>query len=622
MKKVLLISTFILSVLSINAQNKNTKLADKLYDSYEYLNASKEYLKLAESNKADTYVYKKLGDCYYNIFNSKEAVKWYAKADVDNNQDAEFYFKYGQMLKAEGNANSSAVQFEKFVNLKPNDDRAKDYKLITEKENQINSQKKKYDISKTSFNSENFEYSAVLTQNNEVYFTSSRNKTKKTHGMDNQPYLDIYKASMNEDGSYTLATDVAELNSKWHDGGITITKDGNTAYFSSSSFNDSKFEKVKNNKLKVGKMFLYQATKDANGKWGNIKPLSINSVDFNLRNPSISADGKTLYYSSDKTGGLGGEDIYFSTVDGENVGIPQNVGENVNTAGQEGFPTITEDNVLFFSSNGRAGLGALDVFYSENAGKSPSINAGAPVNSNKDDFSFSYNTSKDKGFFSSNRDGNDDVFQAVAVCGVNALVVVKDKMTGGVLPNANVTVSNSQKTFGTRTTNSNGLASFELPCNEEFGVAVSANGFESGTGNIEKSRNGETSLVVFLEPVKAIVTEKEVILQPIYFEYDKSNITEQGARELDKLVAVMNEYPNMVIDARSHTDSRGNDNYNLSLSDRRAKATVQYVISKGIAAERIFGKGYGETLPKVTCTECTEEEHAQNRRSEFLIVKK
>ena len=136
------------------------------------------------------------------------------------------------------------------------------------------------------------------------------------------------------------------------------------------------------------------------------------------------------------------------------------------------------------------------------------------------------------------------------------------------------------------------------------------------------SQNGSTSVAANLEPIKPIITEKEVILQPIYFEYDKSNITAQGAEELDKLVVVMNEHPNMVIFAKSHTDNRGKDKYNLDLSERRAQSTVQYIISQGIDKERISGQGFGESEPKIQCTKCTDEEHAQNRRSEFLIVKK
>ena len=155
-----------------------------------------------------------------------------------------------------------------------------------------------------------------------------------------------------------------------------------------------------------------------------------------------------------------------------------------------------------------------------------------------------------------------------------------------------------------------------------YSFLVSRQGYESGVFAVAKTAGGEVVVEALLNPILPIITEKEVILQPIFFEFNKSNITQEGAEELDKLVVVMNDNPTMVIFAKSHTDSRGSDKYNMNLSDRRAKSTVQYLISKGIVSDRITGQGFGETEPKITCDNCTEEEYAQNRRSEFLIVKK
>ena len=175
---------------------------------------------------------------------------------------------------------------------------------------------------------------------------------------------------------------------------------------------------------------------------------------------------------------------------------------------------------------------------------------------------------------------------------------------------------------GKSETSENGESIFKVNCDMEYAVQASRLGYENGVGTMEKSEGGKSTVVINLEPIKPIITETEVILQPIFFEFNKSNITAEGAAELDKLVEVMNEYPEMVIFAKSHTDSRGGDKYNMNLSDRRAKSTVQYIISKGISKERITGQGFGESEPKVDCKKCTEEEYAQNRRSEFLIVKK
>ena len=154
----------------------------------------------------------------------------------------------------------------------------------------------------------------------------------------------------------------------------------------------------------------------------------------------------------------------------------------------------------------------------------------------------------------------------------------------------------------------------------EYAVQASRLGYENGVGTMEKSENGKATVVINLEPLKPIITETEVVLNPIYFEFNRSNITKQGAEELDRLVEVMNEHPEMVIFAKSHTDNRGGNKYNMNLSERRAKSTVQYVISKGIDSSRLISTGKGESSPVVDCTNCSKEEDQLNRRSEFIIT--
>lgn len=621
MKNIYILASALFLSTGLMAQNKDTKEADKLYDRLEYVDAAKAYSKLVEKGKADGYVYKQLGDSYFNVFNTKEAVTWYAKA-VESTQDAETHFRYAQMLKAEGNTKAADVQMEQFAKMEPNDARAKAFKNNPNYLAQLKNQSKQYDAVKSDVSSDKADFGAMLTNNNEVFFASARNTARKESGMDDQPYLDLYKATRNADGTLSQATEVAELNTKWHDGPAAISADGNTMYFGSESFNESEFQKDKAKKLKFGQIYLYKATKDGD-KWTKGKPLSFNSKDYSVRNPSISKDGKTLYFSSDMPGGLGGEDIWKVSVDGETYGTPENLGANVNTEANESFPSIQDDNILFFSSNGRQGFGGYDVFKQNTNANEKATNVGEPVNSQKDDFAFSYNLQKNVGYFSSNREGNDDIYQANAVCGVDATIVVKDAETGKLLSGANVTFLNNKGVEkGNQVSNEMGETKFGVDCEQVVSFNATRSGYENGSVSMEKSQNGPKSIVLNMTPIKPIITEREVILQAIYFEYNKSNITAQGAEELDKLVKVMNEYPNMVIDAKSHTDNRGADSYNLRLSDRRAKSTVQYIVSKGIAKNRITGSGMGETQSKVPCTECTEEEHAQNRRSEFLIIKK
>lgn len=622
MKNIYIVASALFLSTGVMAQNKDTKEADKLFDRLEYVDAAKAYSNLVDKNKADGYVYKQLADSYFNIFNTKEAVTWYAKA-METQQDAETHFRYAQMLKAEGNIKESEAQMEQFSKMQPNDARAKAFKNNPNYLTQLKSQSKQYAAIKSDVNSDKADFGAVLSNTNELYFASARNTARKASGMDEEPYLDLYKATRNADGTLSQATEVTELNTKWHDGPAAISAEGNTMYYGSESFNESEFQKNKAKKLKFGQIYLYKATKGEGDKWANAKPLPFNSKEYSVRNPSISKDGKTLYFSSDMPGGLGGEDIWKVSVDGETYGTPENLGSNVNTEANESFPSIQDDNILFFSSNGRQGFGGYDVFKQNTNTSENASNVGEPVNSQKDDFAFSYNLQKNVGYFSSNREGNDNIYQANVVCGVDATVVVKDAETGKLLSGANVTQFNSKGVEkSNQVSNEMGEAKFGVDCEQIANFNASRSGYENGTATMEKSPNGAKTIVLNMTPIKPIITETEVILQAIYFEYNKSNITAEGAEELDKLVKVMNEYPNMVIDAKSHTDNRGADNYNLILSDRRAKSTVQYIVSKGIAINRITGSGMGETQPKVSCTECTEEQHAQNRRSEFLIIKK
>lgn len=621
MRNLYVTLSFVMASGIISAQNQYTKTADKLFNRFEYVDAAKEYLKLAEGKKADSYVYKQLAESYYNVFNTKEAVKWYAKV-VEEKQDAETYYRYAQMLKAEGNFVESDKQMKQFAQLAPNDQRAKIFLSNPNYLPALKNQVKLYDVEKSDISSDKTDFGAVLTNDNNFYFASARNTSKKSSNFNDEPYLDIYRATYNENGTISDAVAVQNINTKWHDGPATITSDGSTMYYGSESFNEKEFTKDKAKNAKYGRIYLYKATKEGD-KWVNAKPLPFNSKDYDVRNPSITKDGKTLYFSSNMPGGFGGEDIWKVSINGDEYGTPQNLGPKVNTEANESFPFITDDNVLFFSSNGKQGFGGLDVFKIDLNKGTDVVNLGAPVNTNKDDFSFSYNVSKKVGFFSSNRDGIDNIYKADPVCNVEVIVRVKDAKTGKSLDVASVMLlDEKQKTISSQTTALNGETSTGVLCYTSYSAQVSKSGYESGVFEVAKGENQQIIIDALLNPIMPIITEKEVVLQPIFFEYNKSNITAEGASELDKLVMVMNEYPNMVIFAKSHTDSRGSDRYNLNLSDRRAKATVQYLISKGIAKNRISGKGFGETEPKVKCENCTEEEHAQNRRSEFLIVKK
>lgn len=624
MKNIYITLSFMLAGMAVTAQNKDTKTADKLYNRLEYVEAAQEYQKLADKGKADPYVYKQLAMSYYNVYNSREAVKWYAKA-IETPQDAETHYQYAQMLKAEGRYEEANKQMQSFASMAPQDQRAiifmKDPNYLPKLRNQTKLfDEKLMDINDPKYSS----FGGVLTDDNTLYFTSARNTARKTYGWNEQPFLDIYSATYNANGTFSQPAPVAEVNSKFHDGPVAVTADGNTMYFASESFKEGDFERDKVNKLKKGQVYLFRATKEG-GKWGNIQPVPFNDKKWSTGNPAITPDGKTLYFVSDREGSLGDSDIWKVEVKGNNTyGEPVNLGTKVNTEGKENFPYVTADNKLYFSSDGRKGFGGMDIYVMDMEKGTDAMNVGMPVNSPQDDISFTFNKAKNIGFFASNRSGVDQLYTATPVCGVEAIVFVKDANTGQLLASAKVAILDEKNNvIETRTTGADGKITYAIDCDRAYTVQVAAEGYENNTFPIAKTNGGTVNIDASMSPIAKIITEEAVVLSDIFFEFNKSNITREAAFELDKLVEAMKSKPEMVIMVKAHADSRGSDQYNMRLTDRRAKSTVQYIISKGIAKNRISGKGYGESEPKVNCGDnCTEEQHAQNRRSEFLIVKK
>jgi outer membrane protein OmpA-like peptidoglycan-associated protein/tetratricopeptide (TPR) repeat protein len=621
MKNLYIALSFVVISITVSAQNKNTKIADKLFARFEYVDAVKEYQKLIENGKAEPYVYKQLADANYNMFNSAEAIKWYKKA-TETQQDAETYYRYAQMLKADGKYDDANKQMKKFAAAAPSDLRAK---AFNENPNYIPSlldKTKLFDVKSSEISSDKSDFGAVLYDNS-LYFASARNGARKNYGWTDEPFLDIYKADYNTDGTITNASPVTELNSKWHDGPITISADGKTAYFASESYKEKQSSpKDKKANAKYSQVYLFSVTKNGDS-WGTPSSLPFNDKSYSNSNPSLSRDGKTLYFSSNRPSSVGGTDIWKVAVNADGTyGEPQNLGNKVNSEGNESFPFIADDNkTLYFASSGKQGFGGLDV-YQIDLTNGEATNLGKPVNTEKDDFAFTFNESKKIGFLSTNRSGNDDIFIVNPICAVDVLIVVTNAKTGAILANASVSILDDKKNvIATQMSNANGEVSYKVECDRAYVVQASKDGFEGNTFAVTKSKGPKAKVDAALQPIDVIVTETEIILKPIYFEYDKSNITQEGAFELDKLVQVIKNNDKMVILAKSHTDSRGSDKYNLTLSDRRAKSTVQYIISKGIDASKISGKGMGELEPKEVCNPCTEAQHALNRRSEFLIVK-
>ena len=630
MKKI--ISIFIITLLSsaiLTAQSNETKRADKHFNKYEFVEAATDYLKLVTDGKANTYVYSQLAESYFNVFNTVEAEKWYAIA-LETSSEPEMVYNYSQMLKANGKYEESNTQLDLFASMRPADHRATAFRENPNYLPKILEKGKRFNVQNLAINSEVSDFGGTL-KNGKLYITSARNSNRKTYGWNEEPFLDIYTAYVNDDGEFQTPSIIEQnINTKYHEGTVSFSPDGNTMYFSRESFYEKVYERDSITKYKISVLNLYKSI-NQEGQWSEAEALSLNGDSYSVKNPSVSADGKTLYFASDKTGGYGNFDIYSAPID-ENgsVGDATNLGQKLNTEGQEMFPFISANNTLYFSSNGHLGLGGLDVFFAKIVdGKvGPIRNVGIPVNGNADDFAFSINEETEEGFVSSNREGgvgSDDIYsikKIQPICDVLVSVTVKDHKTGLILVGAAVSIQDADgNIFGTKTSNTEGVVEYIIECNIDTKLVGSKIDYESGFTLVAGTSEEEVSADLLLTPIDEIILANKVILNPIYFDFDKSNINAQAAFELDKLVQLMNKYKSIVLSAESHTDSRGSASYNLSLSERRAMTTAQYVISKGIDASRITGEGKGETMPSVDCGgRCTEEEHQLNRRSEFLIL--
>ena len=631
--KKLYISLLLLGSISLgyaqDTPEQRLQLADQLFSRYEFSDAAKHYHKLTKGVKTDNYINLQLAECYYNMFNTVEAAKWYGKAiEFNPNLDAEVYYRYAQMLKASGRYEASNAIMQKYAELKPDDQRSKSFLADPNYIPQLRSQEALFTFEDSGMNDPQYsDFAGVLTDDNTFYFTSARTKSKKKYGWNEQPYLDIYSAKYDiEEGKFKDIAQVSELNTKLHDGPVSITADGQTMYFSSESFRSRKFKKNVAQRLKEGKVSLYRAKFDGK-RWKDIDPVPFNSADYMVSNPSVSTDGKTLYFASDMPGGFGGMDIWkVAILEDGSYSEPVNLGERVNTEGRESFPFIDNiNNQLYFASDTRKGFGGLDVFRLDLENPTAEArNLGDPINTPKDDFAMSFYPNKNIGFLSTNRVGRDDIYKVTPICLTEIVTTVKNSKTGEVLRDAQITIfDHDNNPIETRYTDSYGIVRYEVDCNRSYSLQVTKADYESKDVELAKWKGGKQPVEVNLRPIELIIIEDKIVLGDIFFEFDKSNITQQGAFELNKLVQILERNPNMKIKIESHTDSKGSDAYNLKLSERRATSTLQYVKSQGISGDRLEAKGYGESQPKVDCGEnCTAEQDATNRRSEFIITQK
>ena len=629
MKKIYTILLLIaVSTTIVSAQNSKTKKADNLYDRLAYTDAAQAYQKVLKRGTTDVYVFERLANCYYFINDTKKAEMYYKRVAKSKDANPEAIYNYAQTLKANGKFSDYNTWMKNFAKLSPNDTRVKEFMKNPNYIPKIMDDMARYTATNMEdINSEYADFGGIV-YGKDFYFASGRNTSRKTYQWNEEPYLEIYKAT-NVGGTMKNAELLnGDVNTKYHESNAVISADGKRMYFDRNDYFEGDYDKSASG---INQINLYYAENIDGKGWSGVVSAPFNNNEYSTGHPALSQDGNTLYFVSDMPGGKGGSDIYMVAINSDgSLGTPKRLGDNINTEGKELFPYLDSNGTLYFSSNGHMGIGGLDVFYAEAQGDGFGVvtNLGKGVNSSADDFAYKYDPTSQSGYVSSNREGgmgSDDIYMVEAVeipCEVTIAVLVINENTNAAVAGARVDLYDTMgNKLSTKTSNVDGMVSFKAACDQAHEVQGVLADFESNASKVAPANDQKVSATIALKPIEEIIVEDQIVLNPILFDLDKSNIKAQAAFELDKVVAVMNKYPEMVIAVGAHTDSRATDAYNLSLSEARAQSTVQYIISKGISGKRISGKGYGETQPKVSCgNNCSEAEHQLNRRSEFTIV--
>ena len=629
MKKIYTILLLIaVSTTIVSAQNSKTKKADNLYDRLAYTDAAQAYQKVLKRGTTDVYVFERLANCYYFINDTKKAEMYYKRVAKSKDANPEAIYNYAQTLKANGKFSDYNTWMKNFAKLSPNDTRVKEFMKNPNYIPKIMDDMARYTATNMEdINSEYADFGGIV-YGKDFYFASGRNTSRKTYQWNEEPYLEIYKAT-NVGGTMKNAELLnGDVNTKYHESNAVISADGKRMYFDRNDYFEGDYDKSASG---INQINLYYAENIDGKGWSGVVSAPFNNNEYSTGHPALSQDGNTLYFVSDMPGGKGGSDIYMVAINSDgSLGTPERLGDNINTEGKELFPYIDSNGTLYFSSNGHMGIGGLDVFYAEAQGDGFGVvnNLGKGVNSSADDFAYKYDPTSQSGYVSSNREGgmgSDDIYMVEAVeipCEVTIAVLVINENTNAAVAGARVDLYDTMgNRLSTKTSNVDGMVSFKAACDQAHEVQGVLADFESNASKVAPANDQKVSATIALKPIEEIIVEDQIVLNPILFDLDKSNIKAQAAFELDKVVAVMNKYPEMVIAVGAHTDSRATDAYNLRLSEARAQSTVQYIISKGISGKRISGKGYGESQPKVSCGDnCSEAEHQLNRRSEFTIV--
>lgn len=622
--------------------------ADKQYELYNF-NKAIDLYELAYKKKPTLHAAERLAQAYSYQNNYKQAESWYAIAAGMSNTNPENVLHYAKALQQNSKYAEAKAQYQKYGELNKDVD-PKEQNLwllgcdsagfwmknpatvVITNEKILNTAQSDWGATvygnSIVFSSDRGNTSADKVSGNRPFlkFDGAKRPDRTVYGWTGNHYLKLYEKDENQDSIFSFNLNA---NTDYHVGPASFSKDGKEAFFTLSKI-PKKPVYVKG-KLATVNVEIYSSKKSADGKWASPIPFKYNKVDdYSVGDPFITADGNSLYFVSNMPNGLGGTDIYRCQRNGAgDWGLPVNLKE-INTKGNERTPVLDNEHNLYFSTDGRVGMGGLDIFKAQLLnGKFAGLkNLGYPTNSPQDDFAY-LKTSPLTGYFTSNRSGglgSDDIysFTEQQIFALKLTGSVFDRKTNQPLVNAIVTLSKINGQTLKVQTDETGNFRFNLDKESDYVLTGEKSNYRADVASlttINLTASAEIKRDLYLEKIEL---EKAIKIENIYYDFDQSNIRSDAAVELNKLVKILKDNPTIWIELGSHTDSRGNDQYNQWLSQRRANSAVQYIIDHGIGKNRITAKGYGESKLLNNCSngvKCSEANHQLNRRTAFKIIK-
>ncbi|WP_158975857.1 OmpA family protein [Cellulophaga sp. L1A9] len=636
------VGLLLISIGSLSAQEKSLERANTKYDEFSFSPAIDIYKKVLDKGFVSAELLKKLGNSYYFNAEYKNASEIYERLVTEYQSEVtpDYYFRYAQTLRSLGEYEAADDLMQKFSEITSAEDyRANNFTSDRDYRKEIKENSGRYTLKSFEFNTVYSEFAPAYYKEG-LLFSSDRdtgNLARYRHTWNSKDFLDIYKVNADSLSMGRVVKMNKNINTRLHESTVAATRGGSVIYFTRNNFKEGKSTKDENGviRLKIFRAIIQDSIV------AYLEELPFNSDSYSVAHPALSPDEKTLYFASDMPGTLGESDIFKVTInDDRTFSTPENLGSSINTEARETFPFVSSEDVLYFSSEGHPGLGGLDVFATkirDNDYTGNVKNVGEPINGQLDDFTFIFNEDDRTGYFASNRAtglGNDDIYSFVEniplqlECRQEISGVVRDKISNQVLVGATVKVINEDNIEILQTlTDANGYYEILIDCDQGNFVRAMTDGYIPSEEYMGES-DGEPKVIDFyLERDKVSGgfgddLAKLLQLSTIYFDLNKYNIRPDAEIEIQKVIAAMEKYPSLKIKVNSHTDSRGKDAYNLWLSQKRAESTVGYMVSKGIAADRLEGEGFGETKLVNNCgnnSKCSSKEHDLNRRSEFII---